>query len=332
MNILQPLSSDPSFKGMTPQLSSLRLSHTIPSGRPVRPAALPLKIVPRRPFRAIPALSSRIRYHRPPIFGSQAALIATLELDVPVFAQHVIEITNVKVSLSDGIVEDLTHGVLKLPLRCHARDNIFSLYTLRPDSTFMNTVVPSGTSRMLDVVIDARVLVSSICRPKIEIRWKANVDFSTPLNPNFRKPNQSLQRNNRPTSLPTALTPSGQPSGITAAARDIPGALSVSDLGVVISFSSRGDIYVGEPSQWDVFIINQSAKPITLGLAMISKLASDSSKGVPSRPESASANVTNGTGVFADAVVDDNILYASIKSHCSEATQLVCLNADLRVG
>ena len=260
-------------------------------------------------------------------------IIATLELDVPIFAQHAIEIISVKVSLADGVVEDITHGVLQLPLRCHARDNIVSLYNLYPDSSSVNALARPNAPRTLDVMIDAIVFVSSTCRPSIEIRWRANVDFSTPVNPNYTKPDQSLQRSNRPTSLPTTTVLSNQSNGMTAAAGDLSGALDmVGDMGVVINITSRDDAYIGEPFQWGIFIINHYSKPRTFGLAMILAESNNGSKRVPSRPQSVSASGANSKSLSADAVVDDNLLHAAIKLQRCEANQLVCLNADVRVG
>ena len=332
INVLQPLSNDPNFKDVTPQLSFQKLSRAVPAGRQLRPNVLPLKVVSRRPFRAIPALSSRIRYHRPPVLRSKTNMIATLELDVPVFAQHAVELISVRVSLTDGHVEDMTHGVLKLPLRCHARDNVVCLYSISPDNSSLASPSLSGTSRTLDVMINARVLVSSTCRPKIEIRWKANVDFATPLNPNYAKPSQSLQRNSRPASLLTAMPPPSQRSSVTAITEEYPDSSRVGDLGVVMSFTSRGDVYVGEPFQWDLFIINRYSKPRTLGFTMTPAQANDSSKRPHSRPESPPTSSVSKTSLYADAVIDDSLLHTAIKTHRSEATQLVCLNADIRVG
>lgn len=60
--------------------------------------SLPVTTVARRPFRAIPALSSRVRFHSSPGAHSPSKAIAVLELDALKFGQHPVEVTKIHVS------------------------------------------------------------------------------------------------------------------------------------------------------------------------------------------------------------------------------------------
>ena len=331
-NILQPLEKDASLRGTVPQLSTLRFTRRSQATEALQREILPIKVLSRKPFRAIPALSSRIRFHRSPFRVGTPSLVAALELDVPAFSQHPIEIQGIKLTLANGVVTDLGDEQFPaLPISCSPRDSIVRLYSVKP-SAASNESVPTSLSHALEVIIKVLIHVSEICRPTIEVRFKANADFSISLPPSHNKTAQSAQRNSRSTNLmPSAhATPS---QGQTAAAlQSAPGVSSETKLGLVIQFSAMETVYVGKPFKWEIFVINRSSKQRRLGLTMLSKRKTGGEKRISSRPTSTNATAANKTGSVADAFVDDNLLYTMMKSQAPDFTPLVCLNSDLRVG
>ena len=286
----------------------------------------------RKPFRAIPALSSRIKFHRSPFRVGTPSLVAALELDVPAFSQHPLEIKEIRLTLANGSVTNLgDEKYPALPILCSPRDSIVRLYSIKPSATSIEAV-PTNLLHSLEVIINVLIHVSDICRPAIEIRFKANADFSISLPPSHNKTVQSAQRNSKSTNLVPGAHATPSQAQATAALQGAPGVSSETKLGLVIQFSAMETVYVGKPFKWEIFVINRSSKQRRLGLTMLSKRKSGGEKRISSRPTSTNATATNQTGSVADAFVDDNLLYTMMKSQAPDFTPLVCLSSDLRVG
>jgi hypothetical protein len=325
-NLLQPLESDALLKGTIPQLSSMRLSRRSPVEESLRREAFPLKVITRRPCRAIPVLSSRIKVQKSPFRVGMPTMIAALEMDVPAFAQHPIEIVDAIVTLTNGIVYDMSEGQTpKLPMVCYAKDQLVCLYKLSPSSDYVLSNQPDPQT--LDVSIGVRVMVSDECHPQVKVRFKANVDFSTPSGQHTKQ--QSIQSGNKPPNILSSTVK--QEDQLMQTAGDV-SKTAHEHMGVIIKFTAKGEVYVGEPFQWEVFVINRSGKQRRLGLSMLYKRKTGNEKRISSRPTSINANTSKKMESIADAFVDDNLLYTMIKTHGSEATQLVCLNTDVRIG
>ena len=339
VNLLQSLQADPALKGIEPRLSALRLSRAMPPGRPAEFKSYALKAVSRRAFRAIPALGAKVRYNKPIDSSSRPLLIASLDIEVPSFVQYDVQLEAVDMQLPNGEVENLVKGqVVKLPMKCRSRDNIIFLYRLSPGAGFVDG---ASNGRTLAISIDATVLVSDICRPRIAMRWSTGVDFSTALNPSFGAPGQSMQRSNRPASLPG---PSINPLNVNASvvARDVHVShaeevsphrrtSSLGDIGITVTFTEVGKVYVGVPFQWEVFVVNRSTKPQKLAIIVIPKRRKGDGKKQVSRPSSSSSHGGKKNTV-ADAVIDENYLYTVQKTGAMEDAQLVCLTTDIRIG
>lgn len=329
VNLLQPLSDDPVLKakGAIPLLSDQRLSRTLPTLQRPRPETLPLKIISRKAFRAIPALSARMKYHKAPTPSpcNTPTVLASLDIEIPVFAQSVLELRAVTLKLTDGTATDLVASILPLPLQCRPRDNTAFLYRLTPHHALPEP--PSASqARNLEVTISATVLVSALCRPQIEMRWRNNVDFSTALNPSFGKPSQSMQRSNRPASLP------GSAKASTESAENSAGALA--EMGITLTFSAAGDVRVGEPFSWDIFLVNRSAKTRKLVITVVPQRAYRTTNRGNSRPPSSTSasQPDSKTTEVANPVTDENTLYTSLMTHGTEHAQLVCLTTDIKIG
>ena len=288
-----------------------------------REEVLPIKVLSGRPFRAIPVLSSRVKFQRPPFRIGKPSLIAGLELDIPGFAQHPVEILEAKLSLSNGVVDSLdSKEIQKLPILCHPRDSIVHLYSVSPNMSGDGEAPLPHASHFLEVTINVRVHVSDTCNPNVEIRFKANVDFSTS--------SRSTQASSK---LSNAAASSGRSTGQLQTMPALQGAEGVSNdakMGVIFQFNAQRDVHVGKPFKWEIFVINRSSRQRKLALTMLTKRKSSGEKRVSSMP--ASKNVTNKTVSVADSYVDNNFLYARTKSQAPESTQLICLNSDLRIG
>ena len=336
-NLLRPLQDDPALKGTEPRLSALRFSRIPPSTRPRRSETIPLKVASRRAVRAVSGISARVRYHRSRASSRNSAVTASLDVEIPSFTLHAVSLESINLQFLDGRVEMIAGDhVLKLPLNCRPHDNIVFLYHLIPNLGSLDQYQSTSPSRSLEVSIDATVLVSSTCRPRIEMRWKATIDFSTTLNPDFGRPGQSIQRDNRPTSLPALrVAPTDSLSTYKNSSDSQSNRQSrtpVLPIGITVTFTTIDDIYVGEPFRWDIFVVNRSSKARTLALVAIPKR--NAATQIPTRPVSSvpKTEVPNQADKVADAVLDENVLYTMQRGLGKEGVGLVCLSPEVRIG
>jgi len=344
LNLLQPLQDDPAFKGLEPQLSALRISRITPTLHSDIPESRLLRNISQKAFRVVPGLGARVRYSRSNNSSSKPVIIASLDIETTSFVDHDIIIDTVELRLKGGAVDKLAPGHAgKLPLKCRPRDDVVLLYRLIPSENVADLPAATSNARTLDIAIQATVLVSGNCHPRIEMRWKAGVDFSIPLNPGYGIPAQWLQRTNRPASLP--VTAANGTKGITPQTAQgmesisnpeiLPEqkkSISTSDLGgLTVTFSGPQEVRVGNPFCWNVFVVNRSNKPRKLALVVIPKRRrAEVRKHIP---KSSSSSAGGGKdGAFADAVVDENFLYAVQKAAAMDSAQLVSLSTDVRIG
>ena len=324
-NILEPLEKDPTFHGAVPRLSTMRLSRNSGNEDSVRQQTLPIKVVSRKPFRAIPALSSRVRFHRPSFNIGNPSLLAALEFDIPAFAQRPIEIVSATLNLGNGVIKSLGEGgTQELPIVCHARDSIVRLYRISPSVSIPGT--PSTNSpHSLEVAVRLRVAISDLCRPNVEIKFKASVDFSTSNIAHATK-TRSLERANKPTSI--LPTPNNVSSSLQSSNLNLD---SENASGIVLQFKGAEKVFVGKPFKWEVFVMNRSSRQKRLGFTMLSRKKTVGEKRISSRPTS-NSNSANKTESVASPFVDDNLLYTMMRSHALDSPQIVSLDSDLQVG
>ena len=337
-NLLQPLQDDPALRLVQPHPSSRRPSRALSTTRSQRPESLPLKVASRRALRAVAGISARVRYYRSNIMSRNPTVTASLDIEIPSYLQYSVDLKMVDLNFYDGIVEMIAkEHILKLPVKCHSRDNIVYLYHLTPRPGILDG--PSAaSSRHLDVSLDATVLISDTCNPKIEMRWRTNVDFSMALNSNYNRPGQAMQRGSRPSSLPPQVIPT-RPSDSKNAAKLSSDSQSSqqrftanADVGITITFTAFGDVYVGEPFRWDVFIVNRSNKIRQLAIMAIQKRRKGDSISQPSRASATSSEPFAQYRQIADSVLDENYLYQLNKQGSMETATLVCLTTDTKIG
>ncbi|OJD28209.1 hypothetical protein ACJ73_00392 [Blastomyces percursus] len=341
------------------------LVDNVPQGqsnpRPFLPASRLLRVVPaaqeeassyrvrqitQQPFRIIPIASARIRYSRLNTYSSKPTTIASLDFEVTPFTNFDVILEKTELTLLDGQVESLrTDNGYALPVTCRPRDYMTLVYKLTPVPGMEATSSTTAVVYVLDISLGATIFVSDECRPRISMKWRTNVDFSLPLNPTFGGPSQVLQRSNRPASLPMApsqsdvggaTTPTAAYAANAAAlATNRPSAyISTTNIGVTISFSGPSSVEVGKPFHWDVFIVNRSEKAKKFAMAAVPrrKRADVRSSRHVSRPSSSSASSGHRDQQIAEAVTDENIVYAMQKNAIPHDTELICLSTDIRVG
>ena len=216
-----------------------------------------LKVYSYSNFRAIPALSARIRYSPGRSHVGRPSLIASLDIETATYLDTDLTIADVRMKMSDGQANDLsTAGILRLPLRCRPKDNLVFLFGLFPTESFFGA---RSTSRTLKITIEANVMVSQSCCPRIEMHWTTMVDFSGALNPSQGAPSQSVQRSQRPPSFPMTanqgnVSSAAQTSQETGATPDFTknGIFSTTNSDITITFAAPRKIWVGEPFQLDL--------------------------------------------------------------------------------
>jgi TRAPP trafficking subunit Trs65 len=175
--------------------------------------------------------------------------------------------------------------------------------------------------------------------------WSTNIDLSAPLNPNYGAPGQSLQRANRPQSLP--VTAAGSiTTPITTP--NTPRTSVLWGTGLTISFSGpTTPVEVGRTFVWNVLIVNQGPKPAKLAIIPLPQIQRPSNQSqqfgkrhAPQMSSSSSTNHTekrhtNGGSSFdvAPAICDENIVYAlQHQNSQANSTDLLSLTPELRIG
>lgn len=99
-----------------------------------------------------------------------------------------------------------------------------------------------------------------------------------------------------------------------------------------MTFSGPQHVYVGEAFKWDVFVVNRSTKIRMLALLALPKSRAWSRRHISKSSASSSGGILEDDDA-ADAVVDENVLYATQKHAVIEPAGLVNLSSDdLRVG
>merc|ERR1711977_759154 len=146
--------------------------------------------------------------------------------------------------------------------------------------------------RSLEISIQATANLSSVCQPNIKMQWTTSLDFTPPVNPGFGNPTQPIQRPHRPAQLSIGSTLEATASSL---------AISRPDALPSIDITTRHQRNSSIPD---------------FGVTMTFTGHGGSRKD----PK------------VADAVVDENIIYAMQKNSAVEDTEIVCLSTDTRVG
>ncbi|KAI9846090.1 MAG: hypothetical protein M1837_004346 [Sclerophora amabilis] len=349
-NLLESFSSLPALAHVKPRLSALRISRVAPVSPVAKELLRPLKSGLQKHFATVPAVNARVRYTKLNTYTNNPTIVASLDFDVMPFINCDVRLEQVDLQLTMGTVESLNRTKdLELPILCKPLDKLTFLYRLGAGPDFDNHLHQIPNVRILRISILVTILVAEDCRPPIAMNWKSNVDFSVVLNPTFEGPRQTLQRGHRPPSLtapsPSDGPPAPQPSEVVQSgvgtsipsprsfsdgAKHRPNSASLDKLGLTMTLTGPREVVVGEIFRWDIFLVNRSDRPRKLALVVLPKRRGGDAHKIHSRPHSTgSAGKQNGT---ADAVVDENIVYAMQRSSIVEPADIVSLSTEVRVG
>ncbi|QSZ28678.1 hypothetical protein DSL72_003178 [Monilinia vaccinii-corymbosi] len=346
LNLLEAFNGDAYLKGIKPRLSALRVARVAPAVPTARDLARPFKNISRKSIKVYPAMNARVRYSRQNCTPNNASVIASLDIDITPFVDCDIILTDIKVKVHGGQVQDLNQiPGLKLPVTCQPQDDISFLYRMSPDDI---DATNKSQIRAIDIHIIATANVTTACKPQIVMQWSTSLDFTPPINNGFGQPTKPIQRPKRPSALSIGATFDGVPT-VSSLAINHPDALptveattstrshdrnqnSVPDFGVTMTFSSptTSPIYPAHPFIWSIFIVNRSDRPRKLALLVLPKRRRTEAR--ITRPPSAGHGSTRRDPKVADAVLDDNIIYAMQRNSAMESSEVVCLSTDTRVG
>lgn len=327
LNLLESFGSDMSLP-VTPKLSALRVSRVVPATKTAKDLMRPFRNISRREVRALPPFSARIKYSRPTSSASDPQLLASL--DVTSYSACDIVLKKVDLSIIGGSVENLGKSQgLTPPVTCHPNDDVIFIYRLSHDDHLEATSKTHSQVRVLDITIDAVAKISETCHAPISMQWSTGVDFSLPVNAGFGIPSQALQRNHRPSSLSI-----GSASGTSLSRPDLLPAFdvptsrqradsTVPDFGVTMTFTGPDNVVSGETFCWDVFVVNRSDRPRKLAVVVLPKRNRRERKMPAGSAERRDV---------AEAVLDGKFVYAMQRAAATEASDIVCLSTDIRIG
>lgn len=339
-NLLEPLKSDPTVQGARPRLSAARLSRLDTLANAPVSNAPTTKVNESRVFRALPAISSRVRYARPNVQAGKPSVIASLDIEIAPFSADKVKLTDIDMQLFDGSSEDLGMSrIPMLPLICQPKDNPVFLFRLTPYDTPSNGSNQTSAKTVL-ITVHAIVMVSSSCQPKIQMRWKTGVDFSTALNPMYGAPAQSMQRQRRPSSLSRAGSNTNL-SSVSASNREADSTvgdtktwrhvISASDCDVSMTSTAPKKAVVGRPFSWHILVVNRSSEPRRLVLKVVSQCKDGVTKVHLPKPPLSPAVGYKATGT-ADSVIDESSLYALQRIMAPNKEQVLSLSTDVGTG
>lgn len=334
-NLLEALDVGSKQEGFVPRIPALRLSLSSQFQKAASRDVM-LKVHPSSIFRSLPALSARIRYSPDRSRAGNCSLIASLEIETATYLDTDLTINVVELRISDGVSDDLSAKVgLKLPLRCRPKDNAIFLFGLVPNESIFGA---RSTSRTLNIIIKATVMVRHDTFPQIEMSWTTMVDFSATSTPNIHggPTSQSIQRSERPTSQ--GKVSSSAPTSLETERNFDPTKqiTSTADPDITITIRAPREIWVGEPFPLDLFILNRSSTPRQLLITVIPKRRPGD---VAKRPLSKSSSSSFGGGgggrkdpVINEVIMDENLLHAIQRSTAMGNPELVPLSNDLKIG
>ncbi len=238
-----------------------------------------------------------------------------------------------------------------LPMDCRSRDLISFLYRLQParsPSTIATPTTPTSLANLdvLTISILIRLTTSDCCHSTICMDWTTNVDFFQALNPSFGAPSQPLQRTHRPQTLSLGNGATKQPQTINTSLQPVIAANGSEN--VTISFTSPAEpVKLGMPFAWSVLVVNRTSRPAKVTLVPLPRIPKTAAPTSHFQKRHAPASSTasfhpaerrhvqdvESDVEFAQAIVDDNVVYAMQHSNLVPAdTDLMSLTSEVRVG
>lgn len=359
-NLLAAFGSDPALNGVKPQLSALRVSKVSPLTRQ-QDLAQHIRALQQLRIPVYPALHTRVRFSRPNTAPISQAVIAILEVDFTPYFECEVMLDKIHLTCPNTDIQPLSSDAsMDLPIMCVAHDHLTFLYHLNPLGA--DATGPANV-RDLAISISATANVApGVCTPVMTMEWAANVDFSTPVNPNFGPSfgRGSIQRSHRPSQLsigsgsgnqavmplkpPSITRPDALP---TLEASTTHSEAPLADLGITMSFTGpSAPVRLGEVFSWAVHVVNRSTEAAgrparKFAIVAVPRRRRNETRAM--RPPSSNSRRRgasmsgwdlgrSGASEVANAVLDENVLHAMQKSSIVQPADLVCLSPETRVG
>lgn len=269
-NLLEAFSRDPALQGIKPHLSASRITKVAPTATVERELLRPLQNAGRRMFRAVPALTWRIRYTKSYAPVNDVSIFAAFDFEVNGMSGYSLSLDQVDLSLSDGRVEACGHRLgANVSNTFRYGDQVVLLYKIIPNEISKDFTVPMHI-HALDVRIRAKMLISEDCQPEVAIDWRTNVDVAHVLKTKLKVPDHLLGRSaHQRSSVGSPLRSPGPVSPTHTEGSQDGGALGAIGLAITVSGPER--VYVAEPFIWDIFIVNRAEKERQLEFQVIFK-------------------------------------------------------------
>lgn len=337
-NLLESFSRDPALGAIKPHLSAHRVSRIVPTTKSIKEMMRPLKNVSRRSLNIYPAFSARVRFAKSNSTPNNPAVIASLDISITSHTGSGLTLESVEVKVTEGHVEDLNGlGQLSFPTHCLSRDEMTLLYRLSPSEL---DITPRNI-KPVQITINAKAILSETCQPLINLNWTTSVDFSIPVNPGFtasttQTASSTSREHNRPSNLSISSTTSEHPDSLPTVEVTTrhQRSSSIPDFGVTMTFTALtpNPITLGTELTWEVFIVNRSSRSRKLALLPLPSRRRPMSATTTNRPPSSHSTHQVDTKNFAEAVTDENVLYALQRNAAVDSADVVCLSTDIRVG
>ncbi|KAI5236807.1 hypothetical protein E4T43_08357 [Aureobasidium subglaciale] len=324
-NLLQSLQHTSQSTSKQPYLPSSRIhkvaprpSSTIQDTRPLRTSS--------RLYPISPALA--IKVHLIPEQVSDMLLCLDVES-----ARHAgyggVHVDEIKTEGNNLTVESFSAGtgVLNLPVMLQTGDRSTFLYKLARTKDDTGALSHNNKPSSVTFSIRAVARISDTCSAVIHARWYGNVNFppSQPtkrmsVRPQSVASNLALQDiNSRPLSKRLSST----------TARPLSSTTQADSAGVTFAFTAPEKVEEGETFHLDVFVVNRSARRKRLAIVAVPKTA----KSAQSHHDLRFTDVTRQDSHHtAEAISDDRTIYHMQHQREAQVAEVVCLNADVRVG
>lgn len=302
-NMLYPLRDDPTFGESKPRFPASRITRVLPLAAASGEHYELVRSAYQRSFASGPVLASRLRFSRPPASPRQPELIASLDIEVSSFAKSDVTIESVRISCSDGHVEDLQS--LALPFTSRPQDEVSCLYRLvLGHSQVMAISSRPSRTKALEIEIQATTPVHDNYRANVLVSWKTIVDLATLLS------SEELELADK------------HLSGLSAAS-------VIPTKSITFTFVGPDEVYVGEVFAIDVFLVNRTHQDRKLAIVPRTVgMRADVTKRFLQRPP---WSAVRSVETVAEAVTDEIVLYALQKSNTMKCAELANLTTDVRI-
>ncbi|KAK2742576.1 hypothetical protein FQN57_005202 [Myotisia sp. PD_48] len=326
VNIFQPYNSIRTGKDIDPYLPASRILRLVPTSQSEE-IVHKVHQISHNPIRIIPAASARIRHTRPVLVSGNLITTASLDFEPTPFTNYEVMLEEADLLLAGGNVEALANGGGVSPaLRCLPRDDVTLVYRLALPTGTDSTFSPGlHFAADLDITLRVTVLISEDCKPEILMRWRTSIDFSKPTVRSSRgHSSQGLGRDTHRNGSATAkLDRIPHHKKLTSAIMETNS--------VNVSICSPCSVEVGKAFDWDIFVVNRSSKPRKFGIVAIPNRRRFEHKMHAPKP-STSSQKTQLVDQVAEAIIDENVVYAMQQNVTPYETDLLCLSTDIKIG